>query len=157
MHVKEFHVSKELPQYAPKLQPEVDSLLSVSDSLLHKLSLWWIGKAFWALNMSGMLSNIPIISLHPFSMAKLSEEALTKDSDVIETTTRIGTIDPNHISSLDAQRNFVPQTTLLLEFVAGKTGTMLWYSKVNTVNAHEAISSTVAFEPVLKKDLDKQK
>ena len=44
----------------------VNCLLSISNTLLHALGLWWIGKAFWALHMKRSLANIAIISFDPF-------------------------------------------------------------------------------------------
>ena len=92
-------VAKSLAKTSPILESVVDCFLSVADSLLHKLSLLWIGEAFGALDTLGSLSSVAIICFNSLSIIQMAKQRVMKGGNVRMLATRVGSIHPNNVSS----------------------------------------------------------
>ena len=113
----------------PSLKSFVDCFLLVPNKLLHLKIFSWIRESGWTLHVLGMFTMIDVISLHSLILGKVRQEAISEDLEIIVGSTGIGPIDPHHISSHDAQADFIPNRTLLeLAAVELKTFSATWKS-----------------------------
>ena len=132
-------MAKSLAKISPILKSVVDCLLSVADSLLHKLGLLWIGEALWTLDMLWVLSNVAIISFHSLSISQKANQRLTEDGNVRTLATRAGSIHPNNVSSQNAEADLIPKPRLLGKLVARKRWSHLLYLVVSAITRNQAI------------------
>jgi hypothetical protein len=134
-----------LLQYSPVLEAVVDRLLSVSNSLLHVFSFLWIGETLRTLDILWGVSNIPIVSLNSFIWTKVRSKTVAEDRNVVETATGEGSIDPNNVSSEDAESNFIAKCRLHSVLVRGKCWSKLRHWKVSAINRNKAVIALVIF------------
>lgn len=143
----------ELTKYSPELKPVVDGLLPVPGSLLHKLTLFLIGKPFGTLDISWMLTNVPIISFHSLVWSKVTQKRVPEDADIRPSATLVWTIQPNNVSSLDADSYLIAHSTLLGKLVAAPSRPMLCNFEISAINSNETVSSSIILEAILPNDL----
>ena len=75
-------VAKQLAQDSPILEALVDGLLSVSHTLLHGFSLFWIGNALWALDVPWSLTNATIVGFDTLKLTQERQKRVSEDGDV---------------------------------------------------------------------------
>ena len=95
---------------------------------------------------------IDVISLHSFILGKVRQEAIPEDLEIIVGSTGIGPVDPHHISSHDAQANFIPSSTLL-ELVAVELWTILSHLEVCAIVSDKAVIPLILLKSILPDDL----
>ena len=95
---------------------------------------------------------IDVISLHSLILGKVRQEAISEDLEIIVGSTGIGPIDPHHISSHDAQADFIPNRTLL-ELVAVELRTILNHLEVCAINSDQAVIPSILLKSILPYDL----
>ena len=83
---------------------------------------------------------------------KVRQEAISEDLEIIVHSTGIGPIDPHHISSHDAQANFIPNSTLL-DLVTVELRTILRLSEVCAINGDKAVIPSILLKSILPDDL----
>jgi hypothetical protein len=100
-------------------------------------------------------TTVSIISFNSLSRRKLVNETVSEDFDVRPTTSRIWPIDPNNISTLNADSNLIPQTRLI-EFVRvpfGAERVLLLNTEVGPIDSDLAGLATIIPEAVHPSDL----
>ena len=102
--------------------------------------------------MLWMFAMIDLISLHSLILGKMRQEAILEDLEIIVGSTGIGPIDPYHISSHDAQANFILNSTLL-ELVAVELRTILSHSEVGAINSGKAVIPLILLKSINPDDL----
>ena len=81
---------------------------------------------------------IDVISLHSLILGKVRQEAISEDLEIIVGSTGIGPVDPHHLSSHDAQADFILNSTLL-ELVAVELRTILSHLEVCAIDSDKAV------------------
>lgn len=86
----------------------VNCFLSTPDTLLHVFCLWWVSYMSWTLTMKWALSDVSIVSLNSFIFIQESHQGQPEDCDVVEPSSRKGSINPHKVSSLDTDSKLIP-------------------------------------------------
>jgi hypothetical protein len=128
-------MSEDVFQNEPILEPLVDCFLSVPDILLHSsFTVNVIANALWThQHEAWSLSKLTIVSLHSLVFAEVALHGVTKNHCVVPHSTFVWPIDPNTITSKNAQPHFILKTRFL-ELVAVECATILRYMKVSAIN-----------------------
>ena len=95
---------------------------------------------------------IDVISLHSLILGKVRQEEILEDLEIIVGSTGIGPIDPHHISSHDAQADFILISTLL-EIVAVELRTILSHLEVCAITGDKAVIPSILLQYILPDDV----
>jgi hypothetical protein len=85
-----------------------------------------------------MLANVSIISFDSFVWCKIGEQCIPENRYIGPTSALIGDIDPNNVTSQNAEYHFIPEPRFF-EFVAVKAWPMLRDAKVGAINRNKAV------------------
>jgi hypothetical protein len=87
-------VAVRLLEYPPRLEAPVDCLMAIPCAGLHPLVFHLVAGIVRALDLVGG-ANISVVSLDPLARLEEVAEDLVKNSNVVEASGGVGTLDPN--------------------------------------------------------------
>ena len=83
-----------LLEYPPHLEASIDCLVGIPCAGLHPLVFHRVAWIVWALDLVGG-ANISIVSLYPLTQLEEVVEDIVKNSNVVEASGWVGTLDLN--------------------------------------------------------------
>ncbi len=102
--------------------------------------------------MERMFTNVAIICFNSFSRLKVTQKRVSEDANIRPPTTLVWTIEPNNVTSCNAESHFATKSRLL-ELVAVERFTMLCNPKVCAINSRQTVIAPIVLEPILPYDL----
>lgn len=108
-----------LTQNSPVFEALVACFLPVSDTLMHKLSLPWVGDALGAHDTTRGFSSAVIISLHSLTRAQATGEADSRNPHVAMACRKRG-VDPSGVSSHDTNAHLTPKACIPRKFCGSR-------------------------------------
>ncbi len=112
-------VAVRLLEYPPRLEAPVDCLMMIPCAGLHPLVFHWIAGIVRALDLVGG-ANISGVSLDPLTRLEEVAEDLVKNSNVVEASGWVGTLDPNQVHQNNTYPDLVAEGRLERVLVGGK-------------------------------------
>ena len=73
----------DLLEDSPILDTFINCVMAVPRPLLYKQGLLWVCKTLWALDVTGVLSNIPVVCFNSVDGTKFGHQCISKDRDII--------------------------------------------------------------------------
>ena len=115
----------------------------------------------WALDLFGG-ANISVVSLDPLTGLEEVAEDLVKNSNVVEASGWVGTLDPNQVPLYNTYPDVVAEGRLERVLVGGKPVprlclSCLWDPEISPVDGHQAVVAYVVYFSIFKIDLHLQR
>lgn len=144
-------MTKCLSKTSPLLESLVGSFLTATGNLLHLLRFLGIDEAHRALDMLRSCSEVAIISLDPFVWTKMTHQRVAEDFDVWPHTTRKRSVDPDYVSFVDRDSNFIAKSSVMKLVAVPSLPSMLGIVdlEISPVDSNKAIIGSVAFKSLV--------
>ena len=107
-------------------------------------------------------ANISVVSLDPLTGLEEVAEDLVKNSNVVEASGWVGTLDPNQVPLYNTYPDVVAEGRLERVLVGGKPVprlclSCLWDPEIGPVDGHQAVVAYVVYFSIFKIDLHLQR
>ena len=95
-------------EYPPCLEVSIDCLVAIPCAGLHPLIFHRVARIVWALDLVGG-ANISVVSLDTLTWLKEVAEDLVKNSNVVEASGWVGTLEPYQLPPYNTYPNLVTE------------------------------------------------
>jgi hypothetical protein len=142
-----------LLEYPPRLEAPVDCLVAIPCAGLHPLVFHLVAGIVRALDIVGG-ANISVVSLDPLTRLEEVAEDIVKNSNVVEASGWVGTLDPNQVPPYYNYPDLVAEGRLeRVEPVPRLCLSCLWDLETGPVYGHQAVVAYVIYFSIFKIDL----
>jgi len=143
-----------LLEYPPRLEAPVDCLVAIPCAGLHPLVFNWVARIVWALDLVGG-ANISVVSLDPLTRLEEVAEDLVKNSNVVEASGWVGTLDSHQVPPYNTYPDLVAEGQLERVLVGGEPVPRLCLSclrdpEIGPVEGHHAVNAYVIYFSIFK-------
>ena len=134
----------------------IHCFVSRSNDSFNLFTLLWSKRTIWSLDELWIRSLVSLISFYPFKFFKIEPQVLIEDLDIWTKTSLIRPINPNNLSTLNRNSNFIPES-IFVEFMTEPLSIRLFIlgpgilnPEVRSVNTDQEIIPNIPLKTIIK-------